>query len=219
MFSQILDTLASFVTQSQEYQGWGWNVLTFGAILAVGTMLLECWGLWKQIKTLWSPTTINADGVSVTKKLLAVFYFFTAFGYALTIQSLGLSAGLVVGILQVAIVFGLWRIKRFTRYEWVLVVTCAVAIVGAFVTPWRSEFFFAATIAIVPGLAAQPIEMYVKRTAAGLNPRDPLSFLISSSIWISYGLALGSNLIAGMSLLYACFYAATLILWLRLRTQ
>src|SRR3989344_7448088 len=114
-----LDYALSLVAQTQEYQGCGWNMLTLGAILAVGTMALECWGVWKQIGTLWAPETKGVEGVSVTKKLLAVFYFFAAFNYALVIKSVGLSAGLVIGVLQVVIVFGLWRLKHFAWYEWI----------------------------------------------------------------------------------------------------
>lgn len=51
-----------------------------------------------------------------------------------------------------------------------------------------------------------------------LNPRDPLSFLIAASIWVLFGgLVLNSYIIAGMSFVYACLYAATLLLYLAYR--
>jgi len=60
----------------------------------------------------------------------------------------GDDAALLIGVLQVVIVYGLWRIKRFTSYEWLAASVCILASASAYATPWPREVFFVASIAI-----------------------------------------------------------------------
>ena len=213
-----IESIRTFVTHTQEWQGFGWNILTFGTALAAGTVALQSWGLSKQIATSSSPQGTSV--VSVTNKSIAAAYYVTVFTYGLAIGGLVLCAGLVLGALQFVIAAQLWRIKGFTLQEWCVVAGCIGIAVAAFITPWQAQLFFlTAFILLPPGLAMQSVEMWRAKSRRGLAPQDSLASLITCAIWIVYGAALGSWLVALSSVLYAALYGSTLFLWYKYREQ
>ena len=212
--------ITDFILNTQEYGYLGYNMLTLWFLISVVLVATELWGLSCQITTLRSEKAGKAEGISVVQKLILATYFFTGFNYALEIKSLGLCLALLIGLLQLLIILNLWHLKRFSKLEWGIVFLCTTVVVCSFSIPFlRTSIFIVTAFALIPGLTAQPIKMMVKKTAEGLNPRDPFSFLLSSVFWIFYGLMLNSRAISVTSSAYACTYIATLILWFKYKSN
>lgn len=87
------------------------------------------------------------------------------------------------------------------------------AIIIVFTSNYADSVFKGISAIVGVGLFLQPLEMLLKHSSAGLNPLDPSGFLISCLVWVVYGTYLRDKTVALYSVLYACIYALTLILW------
>lgn len=219
MFTIIWD----FLRETKEWQGLGFNQLTLvaGFILFVEAPWL-LWGRWRQIQTLWEPertTPADVAGMSMTKEFAVFSYYFISFNYGVMLRSVALMTALSIGILDALIVFRLLRLKRLAWWEWGVGLVGLSLIVAAFSTPWRYELFLLMSTVLVFPLVAQPLEMLQRQSAAGLNPRVPLTGVFSTSVWTIYGVMIGNLMIAGFSILYLIIYTTILLLWREFRTK
>ena len=210
----MAQSIAAFVRETKEYRGWGMNVLTLGFLLVLATTSFEVWGLSNQIVTLWSPETVSARGVSISMKLIVAIYYFAAFNRGRTGGNLGLTiAGGVVALMHLPLIVGLWRVAGFQWWEWTFALVSVSSIILAFQPRWQDSVFKVISTVIAGVLLLQPLEMYLKHTASGLNLWDPAGFLASCLVWTLYGAYIKDKTVAGFSILYGCIYATTLVLW------
>jgi len=212
----MLNTILTFVQETKEWQGLGFNALTAGFcfILVEAAMLL--WGRKRQLQTLWKPdmtTMSDVAGMSMTKEFFVFSFYFISFNYGLFLKSIALMTALPIGIMDALIVIRLLQLKRLVWWEYGAGLAGLSLVAVAFFSHWEVEVFGLISTILVFPLAAQPLEMWKRQSAAGLNPRVPMTNLISASVWIFYSLMIGSWIIVGFSSLYVVIYASTLFLW------
>lgn len=207
----MLDIVLSSVYSTKEYQGWGLNLGTAAFFIIMMETAVLLWGSNEQRRTLVAAA--RAKGVSMYPRLLYVAFYTSAFMYALEIKSVALATALPILVMQVGIVWSLRRVNGgFRPMERVTAVVCVMVCIVSLIPQATGTVYGGVAYALVPFLAIQPFTMWCRKTAEGVNWRDPLAAVGSTMVWIVYAALIGEWIIVSFSLLYCASFAITLFL-------
>jgi uncharacterized protein with PQ loop repeat len=87
------------------------------------------------------------------------------------------------------------------------------------VLPYQSVFFFAFAVGGLVSGIMQPIEMWRKKNAQGLNIRLIGSILLGNIVWFTYGLAVTDWVLVTINLIALFIFGTTAWLWWKYRRQ
>ncbi len=208
-----------WVKETREYQAWGLvNAITFWFLVAVFlTFVLQLRGQYGQWETLRQASKVP-KGVSTSRMLVEILSTSVTCLYVIEIRSAaGVINTLVLLPFFLLISAELWRLKKFRWYECLVLLGVVSFICIDLLSPWKAQFYLVSGICSVLGNMAQPLEMLLKRSAEGLNPRYPVMFGITCAVWTSYGYSIGDILIGGIAFLQMLNHACTYLLWLKFR--
>ena len=213
----MLVTLKEFVVSTQEYRGWGWNAMTVSFVATLFlTIFFQARGLHDQVRTIWRNR--SGDGVDVLTFVVSAAYFAVLIIYGFSIRSVTvLFNGFVLFPLYLPILVGLAKFKGFSALEWATTAVFLAVVMASAVLPWKGLFFLAVSFVVLAALALQPLAMWRTKNAANVSIRFAIGFLVASSFWIVYGLAIRDALIAGVSIVAASLYGLIGLLWIRYR--
>jgi uncharacterized protein with PQ loop repeat len=212
----VFESVATFVRMSKEYQEWGYNLFTFIFLGIVVETVWLLWGLWHQNKTLWDPTRKSAEGMAILPRFLYVTFYVLGFFYSLQLMSIGLATALPLGLMQLGILLGLWRIeKKLTPLEWLVAIgSVPVVVIGS--TPRFTAFVYGVVAyVLVATCIAQPVKMWRNKSAEGMNWREPATAILSTGMWVVFGVLIGSLLISSFSLALLIIFSTNLYLYYR----
>jgi len=195
-----------------EFQDFGWNAMTIGFIGTIFFLFLQTWGTYSQAKTIWS----QKSGLSVSVPLFAynTGSFFIGFVYGLTIKSLAVMLiGGVLCIMHLPIMLGLFKYKKFKRWEVFFIFGLLIAVIICISLPYKDYAFFSFNIGTIIVLTLQPWEIIKNKDAGSVEPRLNLTFAVSSIFWIIYGFAIGDWVLKIISPSYLILHSIIILMW------
>ena len=196
-----------------EWQSWGWNAITVSFVATAAFTVFQSWGLWKQDETVRTRQSGASIAVLPFAYIGCVFLAFSYYGIA--IGSAAATFNGLLGLLHVRVLASLWRFKRFTRAETILVAGFPLMIVAMIVVPSRGTLLLVLMGGSLVPMAQQPLEMWRARSAGAVDIRYVAIFMTSSAFWTIYALAIGNRVLAIINPSAFAILATTAVLWVR----
>lgn len=198
-----------------EYQNWGFNALTVSFLLSLLLTAISAWGLVQQNQTIWRDK--KAEAVSVFWLAYYAMLQLAILIYGLSLGSAALIINGLLALLYIPILIGLRKFKGFSVPEKISMWVFAVAITLMAFLPYKPLFFFVFAIGGLLSALMQPIEMWHKRSAQGLNIKLIGTILLGNIIWLSYGVAVKDWVLIIVNAVAFLIFGATALLWRRFR--
>ncbi len=118
--------MIEFLKNTVEYQNFGWNVITLGALGTVVFTGLQTWGFAKQNRAIWDNRSGESISVLVVGFLIA--YSCAFFIYGIEMKKIAILLGNMIIIPLIPTFIALCKYKNIKQYEWVLLAASFFAI-------------------------------------------------------------------------------------------
>lgn len=207
--------LSQIIGSTVEFQGWGFNALTISFCVSLVLTAIAGWGLLQQNKTIWQDKTARA--VSVIWLSYYCVLQLVIFVYGFVIHSAALAVNGLLALLYIPILVGLWKFKGFTNVEKFSVTAFIAALAAMVLLPYKPAFFFAFAVGGLVSAITQPIEMWRKKSAEGLDIRLIGTILLGNVVWLVYGLAVQDIVLISINLIAFFIFGTTTLLWWQYR--
>jgi len=183
-----LTDVIHFFKNTVEWQGWGYNALTFSFIATAVFTVLEGWGFWMQSLSIWR----NKSGESISVSLFIYFgcLFITVIVYGYYIKSIAAIFNGILGFLHLPILFGLWKYKGFTKLEKGALYICPLMIPAMIFLPWKDLLMISLLLGTIVPLVMQLHEMWRAKSAGVVDARFIGILIISTAFWVVYAFAI-----------------------------
>lgn len=211
----MITLVSDFLSRTHEYQQWGATTVTASFFLSLLVTAITAWGLLKQNQTLWNKR--NADAVSISWLSYHGVLQLVILAYGIATFSLALIVNGLLAALYLPILIGLHRFKGFSPANSVAVALFLLALLVMVLTPYKAWFFFAFAAGGLISIAAQPHEMWRKKSAQGLDRRLVATLLFGTVVWFVYGIAIFDWVLIAINAAAFTLFSLTLILAHRYR--
>lgn len=209
----MLPWLSSLISATLEYQHWGLNALTISFFLSGALTLISAWGLILQQRTIFRHK--QAEVVSVFWLTYYAALQLAILLYGLSIYSAALIINGLLAAFYLPILVGLWRFKGFSLKEKALGILLVTALLVMALLPLKSAFFLAFAVGGLISAITQPLEMWQKKSAQGLNINLIYTLLLGNIIWLTYGAAVSDWILIVINSIAFCIFGTTVLLWKR----
>ncbi len=200
---------------TEEWKGWGWNVLTWVFIAMQCINILQGWAVVRQFHRIGRLR--SGASVSVPLFAFAANVFLTFLVYGIAVCSLAAVLNGTLGCLYLAVVFRLARYRRFSPVDWMMLGAVPIVIVAMCVTSHRGVLLAVLMgIGILP-LVHQTLIVHRARSIGAIEPRFLLVFAASSTFLGMYGFAIGDLVLEIVNPIAAAVQCVTIALWLSYR--
>ena len=197
-----------------EYQGWGWNALTVGTIGALILLIVESWGMVKQIQKMWADQSAGVLSVHWFGYIAGFMLACVPYGVTIKSGTIVLAASTLF-VLHVPVLWGIYTFRGYTRNEALGLIAYALMLPVMIWLPWINTLYLAFSIGTVWAVATQPWEMWRKQSRGEVEIRLVLALLISVTFWSIYAFAVNALALMIMNPLLGVLLVITLVLWLR----
>ncbi|MBI2048143.1 MAG: hypothetical protein HYT27_03300 [Parcubacteria group bacterium] len=209
----MLESVLEFIKTTHEYQGFGFNRLTFWASGTVAFTVLEWWGLWKQKQKIW--TEKSGKSVSITLMTFGFFSYLAFIFYGIWVKSGSSVFNGILSIPYIPILWGLWKFKRFTWWEktgfWVFAMMVPAM---AFFPEYHNEIFLVISFGIIGALLTMPLELYKAGETGVVEVRTLLAFIAATIFWVFYAFSINEWVLEFLSSVNLFILFGTTFLWL-----
>lgn len=195
-----------------EYQKWGFNAPTIGAIGIIFFAFVEGWGLLKQNQKIWQ----ERSGESVSFRWFTYLgsYFIASIFYGLYIKSISVTFGAILpGLLHIPIIVGMIKFKQLAQNEKIQSALFLIMILAMVILPQKDLVYILLSIGTIYALATQPLELYRTKSVGVVEIKLILVYIASSVFWTIFGFstkALGIMIVSPCALI---LLGLTLIMW------
>lgn len=201
---------------TSEWRHWGWNALTISFLATVAINVLHGWSVCQQAITIRR----LRSGVSVSVPFFAFMSctFFVFFCYGVIIDSLAAALNGALGCFYLAVVVQLWRVRRFTAFEKLLICTIPIAVASMLFAPYRELQLLVVLGAGLLPMLHQAWTIRRNRSIGAVDPRFLLVFLASSFFWTVYAFAIGDIVLEIINPIGLAIQSLIVALWLACRS-
>lgn len=189
----MLEWLTSLLKETVEWQNWGWNVLTYGAIGAMCLATLQGVGVWKQGRRVHREQ--QAQTLSFLLFGYSMAYFFSASLYGVEQKSIAIAVLALNGFLHLPIITGIPKYRAVTTQEKRLVGVFFLMIPLMWVATkvgFHEMFFLVTLFGLLGFIAPQAYRAWKSSDTSDLDLVMILSFLFGAIFWFVYGFAVDS---------------------------
>ena len=211
----MLSVFSPLLTTTLEYQNWGVNALTVSFFLSVAITLITAWGLVQQHQTIWRKREVEA--ISVFWLTYNAMLQIVILIYGSSIHSAALVVNGFLALAYIPILAGLWKFKGYSLLEKISVMVFIAAILAMVLLPFKSQFFFILALGGLFSASMQPLEMWRKKSARGVNIRFIGILILGNIIWFTYGVAVRGWVLIVVNAIAFCIFGITVLLWRRYR--
>jgi uncharacterized protein with PQ loop repeat len=211
----MLDTLKSTV----EYQGFGSNILTAGAIGAMIVLIWESYGIIAQIRKIWHERAAEALSSYMFGYTAAFMAASIPYGIATKSATIVISAG-VVFLLHLPIMWGIMTFRGYTLKESVITCTFFLMVIAMIAMPsWMDAFYLAFSIGTLYAFGTQAWQIWREKSAGTLEIKLILVYMASSVFWGCYAFAAGLVPLMILNPLFFMLMLLIVLLWRRYKNN
>jgi hypothetical protein len=207
--------MLDIIKNTVEYQGFGPNMLTAGAIGAMVVLLWESWGILAQIKKIWherAAETLSSYMFGYTTAFMAASI---PYGMATKSATIVISAG-VVFLLHLPIMWGIMTFRGYTRQETAITGAFFLMVIAMIAIPsWMDGFYLAFSIGTLYAFGTQAWQIWREKTAGTLEIKLILVYMASSVFWGCYAFAAGLVPLMILNPLFFLIMLLIVVLWRR----
>jgi hypothetical protein len=218
LFETLSTSLASYLKESVEFQafeaGGFWAPTILASIGVVITSCMEIWGLWQQAMELKRER--SGESVSVTLFYFTAWYFLVCGIYGAYVPSLSaLFSGVSTAVVQIPILWYLWRFKKFRWWEKLLACAFPLMPLALVLVPaqWRDTLYSVLAVSAGAAWGAQPWELWVTKKSGVVNPALFGVWLVTTSVWMWFVLSVGNIPLIINQITATTMIVATIVLW------
>ena len=207
--------MIEFLKSSIEFQQWGWNISTVGAVGAIVLTLFQGWGFWKQSRAIW--TEKSGQSISVPMTGFWLVYFGAFLVYALSVPSVVMVWNCFLVIPIAVATAGLWVYKERRLGEWGMVLLCAGFIPAMIYLP-KDIVLMALYVPAYGVLVHQGYEVW-KKGVGVLEPAFVTVFVATCLFWMMFTATTGQWVIFVFNCLAAPIWLYIFWRWYKTRVR
>ncbi len=208
----MLEVVLSILKETREYQEWGWNALTLGALGTIVFTIVEAWGFWKQNQKIWRQKSGESISITLFSYMFFAFWAFIFYGI-FTRSASSVVNGLVLGSFYIPIILGLFKFEGFTNREKAQFCIFALMVPATALSPWVNEVFLTISIGLIIATATMPWKLYKAGKTGALEIRLLGAYLTSTAFWVVYAFALNEWVLEILATIQILLFGVTTILW------
>lgn len=201
-----------------EFKQWGWNALTISFIATVVVTLVETWGIYQQAKTIWQNPEKRGESVSIGlfTYLTAMFTVSAIYGASKNTLAM-LFTGIILGASHIPVIVGLWKFKRFSRWEKFLGLLSIEIVIGAFFVTDLDIYFLTINVGTAFFLLLQPYEIWKNKNSGIIEIKLLAVYDIGTFFWVIYSFAMEKWVLKILNLTAFAILILTTVLWFKYR--
>ena len=204
-------------TELIEFQQFGWNKATVGAIAVLFFTIAEAFGLLKQNKAIWE----YKSGESIANTLFIYFSFMFAI-FVVYGSKRKEGAVIVNGLLFIffiPILCGLHKFKGFSAADKLLMLVGVISLGAMLFLRIKELIFVIYSLGGIIALAAQPWEIWKKKSSGVVEIKLLIIYFVSTLFWIVYSSSAKDYPLMLIAVLSILILSATIILWFYFRRK
>lgn len=189
----MFELLVSFLKGSVEWQGWGWNIPTVGALGAASFAAFQGIGIWKQGRRVHRER--EAPTLSFLMFGYSMAYFFAASLYGWEKGSIIITLLGAIGFLHIPVLTGILRYGTASKGErWVVGSFFALIPLMWFATRahLHEELYLVSLYGLLGFVVPQARKAWRSIDTSDLDPTMILSFVFGAVFWFVYAFAIDS---------------------------
>lgn len=205
------------LTHTVEYREWHQTAVRVSVIGTAFLSLVVAHGFFRQAKNIW--TARSGEGVSAVWLLYFTGMFASAVFYGIHKGSAAIIVQCgVLFVMQLPILLGLWRFKRWSYLEKTQAVIYLIPMpIAVAMTPHVELLFTAISLGAIYSTATQPFEMWKTKKAGVLDSWLVASNAASCLFWSIFAFSTGQVALMILNPPLVVLFSLTLFLWFRYR--
>lgn len=210
----MFEWLTGLLQKTVEWQNWGWNTDTGGAVGAIFFAALQGIGFRKQWRKIWSEGA--APTVSLTLFMYSMCYFFSFLIYGAQKMSITMTLTGLLGFFHVPILAGVLEYETVKRHErpFLYLLPLMIPLMGyAPIGGFREELLTVYLFGILGFLMPQVYRAWKSPAPKDLDPSLMLSFLLGTVFWFAFAFAVRSIALKIFNPLAFVLWGTMLVLW------
>lgn len=210
--------MLDIINSTVEYQGFGLNILTMGAVGTMAVLLWESWGIIAQIKKIWRERAAEALSAYMFGYTAAFMAASIPYGIAVSSATI-VVASAVVFLLHLPILWGIHVFRGYTRKEALVTSAFFMMVVAIVALPsWMEFLFFSFSSGMLYAFITQAWQIWREKSAGTLEIRLIVAYITSSVFWSLYSFAAGIVPLMILNLLFFVLLLLIVLLWRRYKT-
>lgn len=199
-----------------EFQNWGMNGITIGAVGTIIFTLLESWGLWKQNKMIWKFQ--SGQSISIVYFAYAGGVFAAVLTYGVAEHSLAMIInGFFLTALHLPILIGLWKFEGFSTWDKHITIGIVAYIVFMSLVSFKDILFMIFSFGNILFTCTQPWKIWQEKNAGAVEVKLFATYLVSTAFWIIYAYTIHDWV---LQIICPCYFVLTttiILLWFKYR--
>lgn len=180
--------IQDILRQSVEYQSWGWNAATVGAIGIIVFTFPEAWGGFRQGVAIWR----HQSSQSVSLRWIAYMWaFFTQgifYGYAM--DSLAVAGNCVtLSVAYLPALTGSIRFSVLSRRKLGTVAAYGLMVPAMALLPWKEVMWTIFSIGVIYAVALEAKELWDAKRPGVLDIVNIAVLTCSTAFWMTFAFA------------------------------
>lgn len=210
--------MLNIIEQTVEYQGWGYNALTVGTIGALTFLILEAWGMYKQIRKIWEDR--SASVLSVHWFGYGMSFMLACIPYGIAFRSATIVIAVtVLFILHLPILWGIYVFRGFKKHEVIGLCLYSLMLPAMIWLPWMDIVYLTFSMGLIWSFATQPWEMWRAKEVGEVEIRLLIALLLSMVFWATYAFAIEALALMILNPLLFVILTITIVLWVKYRRK
>ena len=199
-----------------EFQNWGLNALTVGAIGTIIFTFVETWGLWQQNKTIWKFE--SGQSISIVYFAYATGVFMSVLIYGIAEHSLAMIInGFFLTLFHLPILIGLWKFESFSTWDKRICVGIIAYMILMSLVPFKDILFMIFSFTNVLFTCTQPWKIWREKDAGAVEIKFIFTYLDNTFFWISYAYTIHDWVLQIICPCYFVLSALIIVLWFKYR--
>jgi uncharacterized protein with PQ loop repeat len=199
-----------------EFQNWGLNALTVGAIGTIIFTFVETWGLWQQNKTIWKFE--SGQSISIVYFAYATGVFMSVLIYGIAEHSLAMIInGFFLTLFHLPILIGLWKFESFSTWDKRICVGIIAYMILMSLVPFKDILFMIFSFTNVLFTCTQPWKIWREKDAGAVEIKLIFTYLANTFFWIAYAYTIHDWVLQIICPCYFVLSALIIVLWFKYR--
>ena len=205
-----MSLVLSWFSESIEFQMFGINLVTFGAVGANVFTCMQAWGLHKQYRTICRRK--RADGVSLSFFVFSTGYCAAFLYYGWISHSITITWNGMLAPLFGAVVIAIIRYRGITFPELCATIFAPVLVIAMVFIERKTLLLLTYLFLFLLFLLAQPLKIIRERNSREVSLSFQYICIATSVFWFSYAIAIKDIALIIFNPIVFLLYAWTIVL-------
>lgn len=180
--------------------------------IAVFFGIIGSWGLYRQVKLIWTSKSVASVSGMWTITFLVMFASFLIYGTQKSSFPMIFQGWLRVGF-SIPLVIGFWKYGGFTRKHWILTGLYSILLISMASRKFSPIIFVGLSYVGIVSSFVQAWTIYAEKSRGKVAVELQVIYLLASICWFVYGLVRKDFFFLSTSIGFFLSYSSNVIMW------